>query len=80
MRESLLSESPGRQNLADAGFEFLRYFQVSNEKLPAADEIFAPTEVLPPSFCFPHTCLPFCRNGQSGINNEKRADAALERI
>jgi hypothetical protein len=39
MRESLLSESPGRQNLADAGFEFLRYFQVSNEKLPAADEI-----------------------------------------
>jgi hypothetical protein len=45
MRESLLSESPGRQNLADAGFEFLRYVQVSNEKLPAADEIFALTPI-----------------------------------
>jgi hypothetical protein len=43
----------GNQNLADAGFEFLRWFQVPNEKLPAADEIFAPTKVLPPS-------LPSC--------------------
>jgi hypothetical protein len=56
-----------KQNLADAEFEFLRYVKVSNEKLPAEHDIFPPTKVLLPSFCFPHTCPPFSRNQNSGF-------------
>ncbi len=53
---SLLSESPGRQNLLNAGFAFVDYLSDKNENVEEIRVINPLTKELHNIFCCTHAC------------------------